>query len=577
MSKQGKSSKIIKKAKKKYSNEGESLQELIGNDLIDKLYYDLRIYDYDIDEVLNFIKLNNIQYDEDFLNSILDYINEYDYNFENLNEKIRIKYKNKYHYVFTNTLNLLRYTPNGHIESVVHNLIESDFGVNKWDIRINESNLLKQIFDFLITNIQTSDDFIIKIIDFSKQEMSVITYYFLLALTDHKKIISNNFLKYFVRKSYQNKKDKKYDDSDTEFDESDVEDDAEDDVEDDVKDHTEDDVKDHILDEEENSNQILIDIQRNETLSILFEKMKIIPDENFCNMVLENHDEELFKYLLDRNLLIISNKSLAYAYRGCSYYIVSTFIDMKYVPTIDDLRELKKNNKEIINLSLMMGIKINYNLISEFIPKKIYFDKLNNHNLEYGEELYFECYKITGLCVSKYCKPLKNDINNNFSDMYEYYISQMNNNIVKFRYDFKIKKIEDLKKIISNNKLIPDQYCYDYSFDNENWEHIVEWLEKDFNLKPTTFTFIRLRASNSGNWKSREESYYGNEIKRKQLYNKYFYYNTNFHTNTNLKEIYINKNLYEQNIQNITKQGNNLFKISIKKRIGKLNQKLKKN
>lgn len=544
--------RISKKVKvsNKNNNENKNLDEILGNSLIDKEYEDLDLEKYDIKDVLDHIKLKNIAYDISFIESILYFISCY---YDKLEEKIYSKYKNTYHYKFQNTLNLLKFLGKDYIEPLSNKLLELKFMVGRYDNVISEPKLFKEIFDYIIANMEIKEEFIEKLF---KLSINIITRYFLNSFYDHNKILPIKFLHNLIEDSYTD---------DNEDEEEDEDDEDEDEDEDDAF------ILDEDKDDEEiikKNNEVCIDTEMTEIYTILFEKMKIVPDEDLCNQVIEKHDEEFFKYLLSKNLLKVSNKSLKYAYKNSSYYMISNLINMKYMPTLDDFKELECQDEKIIKLSLMMGIKIDYNLIAHFILKDIYFKNLENYNLTYGEELYFECFKTTGLCVTKYCKPLKNECNR----VSEIYISKMNPDIVKFRYDFKVKNLDELKNMIMEKKLVVDQYCYDYSFENENWESIVEWLEKDFKLKPTILTIVRLKSSNNGNWRIREKSYTDAEQKRIQIYNKYFCDNLNCHSDINVKDIYINKTLYENNLQNLIKKPEK--KITKVGKVNKIDEKL---
>jgi len=258
------------------------------------------------------------------------------------------------------------------------------------------------------------------------------------------------------------------------------------------------------------------------TFDVIFKVMKIDVTIELCNRILECGDEKTFEYVARNKLGKFSQESLKYAYKGASYYIIESLINMKFIPTINDVMNMtKKFKEEILELSYAAGVKIDYDTIIMFTANGEKLMDLNKYKLNYGEELYFALYKKNSVCVTKYCKVPKK-----MSEKDEHLTSKMNKYVLKFRYDFATKSLEELKQLIKETNLIPDQYCYDYSFHNRR--DVRSWLEEEYKLKPTILTLTRLY----------------NNTRMKEYVNEYLYDKELYRSNIN--EIYMSK-IYDHN------------------------------
>lgn len=302
---------------------------------------------------------------------------------------------------------------------------------------------------------------------------------------------------------------------------------------------------------------------------IIFMGIGMEPSEKICNLICEKSDESAFKYLQEHNIFKFTQNTMQCAFRGSSFYIISEFVNMKYMPNYEDLVELNKNNlssydevQSIINLVCLCGIKFDYSIVGLLIGNGVYID-MEIFDLDYSDELYFECYKKVGLCINTLCKIRSNEISEEVSRATKYYIGKIEPKIVEFRYLFRILTIDKLMKLVNDKNLIPDQYCYDYSFENENWKEIVEWLENQYGLMPTNYTFIRLKSRKTGDMRNREISYLEMEDMRIKLFNKYF--DNNKINNLDLKSIYINNSNYKNNIEKLVSKNTNMKKVPKKK------------
>ncbi|ARF09156.1 hypothetical protein Catovirus_2_105 [Catovirus CTV1] len=428
---------------------------------------------YDIKDVYNYIKSNDISCDYKFL--------------DNMAYLIEKKYDNKKKQI-EEVLNLYKFVGKEHHDRYFLSDNIDDI-INKFDIQCAKELCQEDNYEYLCT----------EILRLAGKTRTIM----ILSLFENDKVLMSNMVfDFLIRRSYmdtnkakQNRKNRLSKKYNTEF------------------------YSDHDSEDE----QIVCfgePVNLEKTYNIIFKIMKLDVTCDLCNRILERGDEKMFEYITRNNIGKFTQESLKYAYNGASYYIIESLINMKFIPTINDVRNMTRIFKEeILELSYAAGVRIDYDTIISFDDKKI--TDLSKYGLNYGEELYFALYKEYGVCATKYCKAPKK-----ICDIAENMTSKMNKRMLKFRYDFSKRSLEELKSLIKETNLIPDQYCYDYSFDN--CEDVRLWLEKEYKFKPTVLTLIKMQEND----KIRH-------LAKEYLYDKELY-------RSNINEIYMSK-IYDHN------------------------------
>ncbi|ARF09155.1 hypothetical protein Catovirus_2_104 [Catovirus CTV1] len=237
---------------------------------------------------------------------------------------------------------------------------------------------------------------------------------------------------------------------------------------------------------------------------IFFDTLNYNCSELFCDNICLQGNKMLFDYVVSKKKFKITNNSLTYACFSYNVPLIEELINMKCVANINCIKKIPKIEKKVMDLLLLSGLSINAELLVECYKKNYTFDDIRG--LSYNEELYFAFYDALGL---------RKNVP---------YFNKMNAVIINFRNMFDSCDIEHIKAYMEKENIIPDQYCYDSAFLFKN-NKVVEWLEKDYKMKPTYLTFIL--------------SY--NYAERKCIFDDYIKTN-NFEARLDYKDLYVKKN-----------------------------------
>lgn len=278
----------------------------------------------------------------------------------------------------------------------------------------------------------------------------------------------------------------------------------------------------------------------NKLYYILFKKYKLVNLE-LCNKICETHNEHMAEYLFDNNLFVANDNSLSYAFKGGSYYIISQLCNLKLIPKKEHIlllnRSMSSNTLEsILDLMILIGIDIREDII-DFSIKMNTPINLEKYNIKIDNKFYFDIYKKYGMCLfaNKTLKIGRSIKNQSGFQVLAYYVSKLPRKIIKFRQSFLVLNLMDIQSLISKTKMKPDQYCYDFSFLN-NDNSVTEWLEKTYGFKPTIYTLINLRPIKTQIKSDLMNDLYEIENKKRLIVSKYFL-NPNTYHSVNSHEI----------------------------------------
>lgn len=193
-------------------------------------------------------------------------------------------------------------------------------------------------------------------------------------------------------------------------------------------------------------------------------------DGNFCNLVCMRGGEATFKYLIENNMFIMDSKALYYACKHGSEVMINALINMKAVPTIDSIRDIAYTiNHDLVGLLFTAGLPATYEVVDMLISRRVYLQNLESYDLNDYDRLFFIWHK--------------------YYDFKNTTIYDKHPNLTKYRDDFmKIKKHAIQKTY--GTEFTPDMYCYDNAL-AIGYECTIEWLEKEYNFKPTIISINR--------------------------------------------------------------------------------------
>lgn len=237
---------------------------------------------------------------------------------------------------------------------------------------------------------------------------------------------------------------------------------------------------------------------------VFFEELKYNPNENLCDAVCQIGDQNMFQYLIKKNIFKTSKNSLKCACQSRNKQIIEELINMKLIGDIDCIKSMNYIDKDIFNLLLLSGLSINLELITECYKKKFIIEDLRG--IPYDDSMYYELYSNFG--------------------PYEFpvYYSKMDQSIIYFRDLFKKSTVSEIKEYMKLNKLVPDQYCYDKSLISCN-NQAKSWLEQEYKFKPNYLTLVLSQDMGV----------------RKEIIEKYIILNK-FDNSTDYKKLYFKKN-----------------------------------
>jgi hypothetical protein len=225
---------------------------------------------------------------------------------------------------------------------------------------------------------------------------------------------------------------------------------------------------------------------KKELYKLFIDDLKFIPDEQFCDSVCRAGNYTLFQLLIDRNLFIITKNSLPFSCFTAEKDIICNLINMKAEATNVCVANLpfvanyyNKSNKkksdclisqkdeEILNILISGGLVLDYEIINILYKKGICLD-LIKYDIINDDNIYFIVHENTSLAntlqpVGKYVDKSK----------CEYYSK------------FYFGTLEEIQQ----EKLIPNQFCYDNAICNIP---VRQWLEETYNFKPTFITLSRI-------------------------------------------------------------------------------------
>jgi hypothetical protein len=253
-----------------------------------------------------------------------------------------------------------------------------------------------------------------------------------------------------------------------------------------------------------------------EFYNIFFVTLKMKPSDTFCDNICSSGNFTLFSYLVEKNLFIITDNTLAYACKTANIMMIENLVNMKLSADKRCIENLNRyihvtEKKKIIDLLLMAGLMIDYDILKTLYEINCTIAELTNYGLEYGDELYFMIHQSQSVT--------SNIINNNIQSASDY-LNQFDSKLVNFRSTFALPghNVDSIEKIITKTNYIPDQFCYDNSFLKEP---VRSWLEKKYKLKPTIITLTRIEDF----------------ITRRTLSTHYFYNKTKYHLTNDVDQI----------------------------------------
>ena len=244
-----------------------------------------------------------------------------------------------------------------------------------------------------------------------------------------------------------------------------------------------------------------------------------------CNKICKIGDEILFKCVCDLNKFVITDESFENACSGGSALIIEGLINMKLVPTEACYKYIHNLSSQSLDLLVFSGLKITYETLDNLY--EMHGETIKNTD-KYGiigdDNLYFICHrrKIDKYPGVEWTDPNRALFRACFGESLKYLSigklekkeQQKKACKKKYTYDSDTEsdeekkpgkkskdgegtdlKLEQLKKIVSESGLKPDQYCYDKALLNNDLS-IVDWLETDYKMRPTIIT-LQLLLSRS--------------------------------------------------------------------------------
>jgi hypothetical protein len=224
--------------------------------------------------------------------------------------------------------------------------------------------------------------------------------------------------------------------------------------------------------------------------------------DKYC---LQGNLSEITK-MIANNQFVLTNKSLFNACLSGNKDLIIELISMKAIPTADCLMALKINllTENMIDIFVVAGLKIDINIAMQLINRGITnIQFVEKYGIKTNENNYFQAHKNSQLTQT-------------YNKMFYVWNSDLHN----FRDAFKTQNINYIISLIEKTKFVPDQFC----FDNAMWgcnTNVVEWLNKNFNMKPTLFTL-------SAYINSQISGYNYNNTKSSIVYDTLLKYKTEF-------------------------------------------------
>lgn len=211
----------------------------------------------------------------------------------------------------------------------------------------------------------------------------------------------------------------------------------------------------------------------NEIYDILFKEYGYVMTDKYMIRVLNEGDELLFTYLLEHNMLTLKNAmDHAMASHNLSFYIIEQLLMSKHELNMEHLKNLEELDDKLMSILKFAGISFDLNLVTFCFENDILIECDIKKYIDLDDKYLYVLYK--------YGKNIrKQDLNNNTNKMWQM--------IRKFATYNK----EGIQKYIEDNNIVPNQYCYDMSFKEMNYD-VIEWLESEYEFKPTMLTLLHI-------------------------------------------------------------------------------------
>ncbi|AYV84311.1 MAG: hypothetical protein Hyperionvirus22_12 [Hyperionvirus sp.] len=229
-----------------------------------------------------------------------------------------------------------------------------------------------------------------------------------------------------------------------------------------------------------------------ELYDLFFVELKLIPDNDFCNRVLEIDCVDLYDYLVEKGLFVYGEVSLEKACVGGNVYLVKTLVNMKYRMSDKDFNNLFdsggwKVGESLENLEFYVnfgGLKVTYKIVEKLFVNKIFLENLDGYGLRYDDNIYFLYYR--------YDKYRESDLKLKENGLFKkYYVKMVESigDLIEFRnvFDKFNVSLGEIKESMVKFGRVPDQYCYEYALrhSRNRKNGIIDWLEGEYGFKPT--------------------------------------------------------------------------------------------
>jgi hypothetical protein len=204
---------------------------------------------------------------------------------------------------------------------------------------------------------------------------------------------------------------------------------------------------------------------------------KELYDQEICDEICRIGDECYFKFLVNNQLFKTSNNSLKYGCLSGSLLIIDDLLNMKVLPDTECLYYLNKNmSTKILPMLITYGLPLNHTTIYVLYSlDMLLISDLEKYDIKADDKLYLEFHKQG---------------KSNFKKAYKILF---NNPLTIFRESFATDSIDDIIYELKEHNMKLDQFCYDIA--RESNPVLADWLETEYNMKPTPITFIRISDS----------------------------------------------------------------------------------
>lgn len=217
------------------------------------------------------------------------------------------------------------------------------------------------------------------------------------------------------------------------------------------------------------------------------DKKKIYP---LLEHVCKQYDELGFDIIINR-INGFSNKCVLIACSKGSEHMLTKFINMKFIPTIEHARLLPLYAKSTFICLISNGLKVNNEIIELGFKKYIYIDNLQIYDYQTGIDLYKLCYKYD-VFPDTYITQLRNNPDVHIDlRLNIYYCDSTKKKIGKIKKSKFIDSEADTIKYIETKSVVVDQMMYDHAV-VANKPELVAFFEQKHNMKPNYDALIRI-------------------------------------------------------------------------------------